>query len=193
MSNFLNCLHSTGTAVVNIPVTILSRPYDIDYSSKLFSEILYSQNTEPNPSVAVSNKLLSMIFYSEDAELKPIICTFSLVAALFGAVHCLAWNFSFPTSNEQFLWRTASSTLVGACVAVLRAVFPWDPSAYPPGFRRRVCGCPLWAVGNLLFSGAACFYRMARITLLVLAIASLRSLPPSAFDTVVWIDFVPHI
>lgn len=124
MSNFLNCLHSTGTAVVNIPVTILSRPYDIDYSSKLFSEILYSQNTEPNPSVAVSNKLLSMIFYSEDAELKPIICTFSLVGALFGAVHCLAWNFSFPTSNEQFFGELHPRHWLGL---VLRYYEPFSP------------------------------------------------------------------
>lgn len=36
-------------------------------------------------------------------------------------------------------------------------------------------------------------YPVSRITLLVLAVISLRSLPPSAFDTVDWVEFVPHI
>lgn len=192
MSNFLNCLHSTGTAVVNILVTILSRPYDIDFSSKLISEILYSQNTEPNPSVADSNKILSMIFYCEDAEFKPILCTFSLVGALFGAIHCFAWNSSFPTSYEQFYWRAASSILVVSCVAALRAVFPWDHSA-PTGFWITICWSFSYSIGGSLLFGATFSYPLARITLLVLAIASLRSLPPSAFHSVDWIDFIPHI
>lgn len=193
MIKILGCVCSTFAAVVNIPFTILSRTYGIDHIEQALHSTGTIELLAPNSSIADSNKILSMIFYCEDAEFKPIFCTFSLVGALFGAVHCLAWNFSFPTSNEQFLWRTASSTLVGSFVAVLRAVFPWDPSAFPPGFWRNVCGCSLWTVGDLLFVYAITLYPLARIALLVLAIASFRSLPPSAFDTVDWIDFVPHI
>jgi hypothetical protein len=35
----------------------------------------------------------------------PLIC---LVCATFGAVHCMAWNFSFLTSVENLTWRAAS-------------------------------------------------------------------------------------
>lgn len=40
---------------------------------------------------------------------------------------------------------------------------------------------------------AALVYPTARLVLLGLAVSSLRSLPPSAFDTVDWIELVPHI
>jgi hypothetical protein len=36
-------------------------------------------------------------------------------------------------------------------------------------------------------------YVVARITLLVLAFTSLRSLPPEAYQTVRWTTFIPHI
>lgn len=133
----------------------------------------------------------SMMFYCEDSGLRLIACTFSVVGALFGVVHCLAWNFSYSTMEEQLYWRAASSILVGCCVAVLRAISRVEPlpAAYPPGFWKRV----MLVVGDFLFLGAAFSYPIARITLLVITIASLHSLPPSAFDTVDWIDFVPHI
>jgi hypothetical protein len=33
-------------------------------------------------------------------------CLFSLL--LFGAVHCVAWNFEFPTELEMIFWRLSS-------------------------------------------------------------------------------------
>lgn len=191
MWKYLCCVGSTWGAVVNIPVTILSRTYGIDFSEQVLSSGFIDSQV-PNPSIADSNKILSMIFYCEDAEFKPILCTFSLVGALFGAIHCFAWNSSFPTSYEQFFWRAASSILVVSCVAALRAVFPWDHSA-PTGFWITICWSFSYSIDGLLLFGATFSYPLARITLLVLAIASLRSLPPSAFHSVDWIDFIPHI
>lgn len=40
---------------------------------------------------------------------------------------------------------------------------------------------------------ASIAYPVARIALLILSVTSLRSLPPSAFDTVDWVELVPHI
>lgn len=178
--------------MVNIPFTIISRTYGIDHIEQAFLSPGTIDLLAPNRSIADSNKILSMIFYCEDAEFKPIFCTFSLVGALFGAIHCFAWNSSFPTINEQLFWRSVSSTLVGSCVAALRAVFPW-PIPTPTETLLMACASLLRLIGNSLFFQATTLYPLARITLLVLAIASLRSLPPSAFDTVDWIDFVPHI
>lgn len=177
--------------MVDIPVTILSRTYGIDHIEAFFSSETIDL-LAPNRSIADSNKILSMIFYCEDAEFKPILCTFSLVGVLFGAIHCFAWNSSFPTYYEQFFWRAASSTLVVSCVAALRSVFPWDNPA-STGFWITFCCFFSHIIGGLLVFGATFSYPLARITLLVLAIASLRSLPPSAFHSVDWIDFIPHI
>ena len=44
-----------------------------------------------------------------------------------GAVHVIAWNFSFPTRAESYLWRIAS--LIATCVPILLLVF-----AYPLPF-----------------------------------------------------------
>lgn len=133
-----DCVCSTCAAVVNIPFTIISRTYGIDHIEQAFLSPETIDLLAPNRSIADSNKILSMIFYCEDAEFKPIFCTFSIVGALFGAIHCFAWNSSFPTISEQLYWRSASSTLVVSCVAALRSVFPWDNPA-STGFWITIC------------------------------------------------------
>lgn len=35
-----------------------------------------------------------------------------LAGGLFGAIHCIAWNFTFPTSGEQTIWRLMSLILI---------------------------------------------------------------------------------
>jgi len=37
------------------------------------------------------------------------------------------------------------------------------------------------------------FYVVARVSLLILAIITLRKLPPSAFDTIQWASVIPHV
>ena len=40
---------------------------------------------------------------------------------------------------------------------------------------------------------AGILYIIARVVTLVLALTSLRDLPPGAFDTVHWTTFIPHV
>lgn len=140
--------------------------------------------------------ILSTYFYCEDAGIRFIVCAFSAVGALFGAIHCLAWNFSFPSSDDQYFWRHASLGVVVSCIVALRAALHRPDFIHLSSFSERYCSLVTQFLFFIDFSivAFACFiYEMARIALFVLAIASLRSLPPSAFDTVDWIDFVPHI
>jgi len=49
-----------------------------------------------------------------------------VVAATFGALHCIAWNFHFPSDVEQLLWRIGSLTITlippaSACIAFIIA------------------------------------------------------------------------
>lgn len=39
--------------------------------------------------------------------------SFTLIGALFGAIHCIGWNFFFPTRTEAIIWRISSAVITG--------------------------------------------------------------------------------
>jgi len=118
----------------------------------------------------------------------PLFVLFILpvMSGMFGAMHCLAWNLSFPTHIEHTLWRvsalivTASPILIfvlSICVECWRSDEP--------------------SLGNGLKSPwvapMTTVYCLARICLLVLALIALRALPYNAYITPSWTRFIPHI
>lgn len=129
------------------------------------------------------------------------------VATIFGAIHCIAWSFEFPSHQEKILWRTSSLALT--CVP-----FPETLAASISQLHRRQ---QLWAdnlrtgslmidrivkhvlerilpsIATLAFITLSLAYVLARLDLLVQAFISLRALPPGAYETVQWITFIPHI
>ncbi|KAF5367916.1 hypothetical protein D9758_004438 [Tetrapyrgos nigripes] len=86
------------------------------------------------------------------------------LAALFGGIHCIAWNFDFPTRKERILWRVAS--IVGTAGPVLMAP---NPMVFFP-------------------------YVGARMVLLVEPFVLLRpgAYPEGMLETVEWVKFLPH-
>ncbi|KZP34107.1 hypothetical protein FIBSPDRAFT_1035948 [Athelia psychrophila] len=103
-------------------------------------------------------------------------------AMVFGAVHCVAWAFAFPSHAEMLIWRIASIALVGVPAIFIFLIVLW--------------ACELkMAIKSLLILSliGIPFYLLARVMLLVLAFTTLRSLPLAAFETVHWITFIPHI
>lgn len=141
---------------------------------------------------SVVEETFSMMFYSENADIKSVLGTSSLAGVLFGAVHCLAWNFSFPSHVEQIMWRAASLGVITSCASALLTALCFNFN-HDPNRLWEVLVALLARVGVVLSGLAAFIYPVARIILLVLGITSLRSLPSSAFDTINWIDLVPHI
>lgn len=131
---------------------------------------------------------LAMIFYSEESGAMPLLTTFSIAGALFGVVHCLAWHFSFPSQVERVMWISASLGVVGSCTATFLTVLsePYINRLY--NLQRVLC-----YLCTAPFAIATFIYPVARITLLVLALTSLRFLPTSALDTIDWVELVPHI
>lgn len=111
--------------------------------------------------------------------------TAALVATIFGAVHCAAWSFDFPTQTEQILWRVSS-----LCITCL----PWPLLAFTliVGVKRPRSG---WLIVALRATGyvGTFIYVVSRVALLVQAFISLRSLPPRAYETVRWTSFIPHV
>ncbi|KAK7028218.1 hypothetical protein VNI00_014908 [Paramarasmius palmivorus] len=107
------------------------------------------------------------------------------IAALFGAIHCIPWVFQFPTHTEQLLWRISAVAVAVGPIAM----------GFLHGFNERLNNTTGWirfiATIILLFLPLA--YAVFRITLLVIAFTALRDLSPSAYQTVQWTTFIPHI
>lgn len=111
----------------------------------------------------------------------------SVITILFGAVHCFAWFFDFPSEAEQLLWRIAS-------VATTASPIIWT-ILYTLKFLKDT-GRDVdlsWDTIDRVGPYVVPFYLVARAMLLVLAFASLRSLTPAAYKTVYWTTFIPHI
>ncbi|KAG2134912.1 uncharacterized protein EDB93DRAFT_1254416 [Suillus bovinus] len=97
-------------------------------------------------------------------------------AIIYGGLHCLGWHYLFWGHTEQVLWRVASIVIASASVPLLLtfgAVILFE-------FAHDV-----WVV-RLAVVITAFLYIATRITIIVLVMSSLRSLPPSAYDTVAW-------
>lgn len=113
-----------------------------------------------------------------------------LVSVLFGCLHCIAWNASFPTAIERTLWRVASAFSAGIM-----------PLLYTAGTLVTWIGLKIAPAGvvknkDLIFSipiiAASLSYCLGRLYLLAESFASLRSLPPAAF-TSTWAADLPSV
>ncbi|KAK0492436.1 hypothetical protein EDD18DRAFT_460379 [Armillaria luteobubalina] len=121
------------------------------------------------------------------------------VGSLFGALHCVAWSFSFPSHTEMVLWRFSSlAMLTGGIFAAgypLVMVVINERGAIERWHLSRSCIQyePMRSISGVLFSLSIVAYIIARIILIVLTFIQLRSLPSLAFRTVQWTTYIPHI
>ena len=104
------------------------------------------------------------------------------VGVCFGAIHCAAWHFSFPTHTELSIWRISS-------VAITAVPFYIPLMVFFIGIGSDIV---VYTAFISILSGGV-LYVIARASTLVLAFTSLRELAPGAFDTVHWTTFIPHV
>ena len=109
------------------------------------------------------------------------------VGVCFGAIHCIAWHFTFPTHTELSMWRVSSIAITALPVYVPMVLFLGDGLGNM-GFEN-------FALTVLIFGGLSggILYIIARAVTLVLAFTSLRDLPAGAYETVHWTTFIPHL
>ena len=103
---------------------------------------------------------------------------------VFGGIHCIAWSFAFPSPTEQLLWRISSIAITGIPLAVAGIVFIRNQLDYDN---------PVSLILGITLILLIFLYPVSRILLLVLSLTTLRSLPPSAYQTVQWTTFIPHV
>ena len=122
---------------------------------------------------------------------------FSLV---HGGVHIACWNYPFPTLAERYLWRCASTILLGI-------LFFWgivEVLMVKPGLDFSVTLLGIWektAKSNSLIRRwgmdapatlCACYYIMARSILIFQAFFTLRDMPCSVYEEAGWTNYIPH-
>lgn len=98
---------------------------------------------------------------------------------LFGAIHCLAWNFHFPSPIEQTLWRVAS-------VVMILSLPLWDIMMSIPGVHVD------FPNGRLFSWTIAVIYTIARRFVMLEIFRSLLYLPVDAYATTPWSSLLPH-
>lgn len=111
----------------------------------------------------------------------------SIVTILFGAVHCFAWSFDFPSETERLLWRvawviTTASPIVWTVLYSFNLIDDIKDTYHIQ-----------WKTVKSFSIAVVPFYLAARAILLLLAFISLRSLTPAAYKTVFWTTFIHHV
>lgn len=96
----------------------------------------------------------------------------------FGAIHFAAWNFSFPTAIEQWLWRV--------CVVYSTASLP---AGYYLGL---IPGLTRWVDEFSLVSTSIGMYSVSRLIIIVVMVRCLFYLPPESFMNT-WAANLPHV
>ena len=107
-----------------------------------------------------------------------------LCPSLFGAIHVASWNIRLPSDVELWIWRASSiyCLTVGVIVVVMMLLYLGDILAF-------------WFYKPLELSiyFLCIVYIIVRIFMIVEVFLSLRALPHSAYESVQWSSFVPHV
>ena len=115
---------------------------------------------------------------------------FALFGVIFGGLHCIGWDFKFPTHPEQVVWRATSLgiTVIPLIVSPIDFILgSRNIKAY--GRLERYSLLTLdFIMTILLFT-----YVPARLSLIAQALALLRSQPSNALVAVNWTKYVPHL
>lgn len=124
----------------------------------------------------------------------PTIIVGFVTSLVFGGIHLFGWNFFFPSYTEQIMWRVCSIILVVAPPLFVLHPHPKDPRPTTGSDSSFTCHTYMkyWAQIILAKSAVPC-YIVARLTLLAICFSSLRRLPFSAYQTVSWVTFIPHL
>lgn len=115
----------------------------------------------------------------------------SILSLAFGAVYLAGWNIDFPTGIEQLIWRICTVmmfSLVGAFWAVDAGVELHQKKKKVPKDQK----VALTPVKMALYALISIVYVIIRLYILVEPFIGLRSLSTVTFESVQWVNFIPH-
>ena len=112
---------------------------------------------------------------------------FAISGVVFGGIHCIGWNFAFPTHSERSLWRFASLVITITPLVVVPINSTLENSEWKDRW---------WKILRLfldIFTTALFFvYALARLSLIVQALVLLRHQPVDAYVAVDWSKYIPY-
>ncbi|KAN0076546.1 hypothetical protein V8E54_006688 [Elaphomyces granulatus] len=121
-------------------------------------------------------------------KLIPLLVLSGIITGIFGACHLIGWDFLYPSSVEQLLWRIASISCVAIPVLLMFLFISVDSDDFdfwsPAWSVKYLRGTSIWTLFFL--------YVLARVYLLVAIFISLRSVPAGVYETVNWSLYFPH-
>jgi len=113
---------------------------------------------------------------------------FAAFGVLYGGLHLIGWNFTYPTVFEKNLWRASSLAITGIPIIVASIDFVLENYKLNEGFRTVVR-----LVLDLVMTILLVLYVPARLSLIAQAFALLRDQPSTAFLAVDWTKYIPHM
>lgn len=122
-----------------------------------------------------------------------IVLIVAVPTASFSLLHLIAWNFEFPTTVEQTMWRwtcISMGTILGIGCFVEAVSIVVD--GYTTSGLTNLNGYKLKWPTNLLFFIPGFLYMSARLIVIIEVMISLRLLPTGCFDVVAWSEVLPH-
>ena len=119
------------------------------------------------------------------------------MGVVFCAVHCIAWNFQFPTDREAYLWRVFAVSSTGAAALMLVLLGYWGVRLLKPALLDGAEGNSLpsaivqWWI-QVVMVPLGLLYFVGRVYLVFAMFYILRSMPSSVYETVDWTVYLPH-
>ncbi|MCJ1479133.1 hypothetical protein MMC13_007817 [Lambiella insularis] len=170
------------------------------YISSWFSERKYHRSTDRHKYRLSTGRHIPNDYESSQGQGDPaidlaIVLGLTCADTIFGALHCLAWNFHFPSPIEAVLWRVSAVTSTAfplLCVAIsfVLVVLVVVTRIIRKRNDGKTSDRPM--VFLFLTYPFAIGYILARLYLTVEIFRSLFYLPPEAF-VATWAAGVPHI
>jgi hypothetical protein len=103
---------------------------------------------------------------------------------VFGALHCSAWSFFFPSITANTIWRVCSLYIAFSPVAALLMGLM--------GLRFDFRRTPDYVWLSVMYISGF-LYIAARIILLAVAFWCLSDIPATGHRSIRWADFIPHV
>ncbi|KAI0599569.1 hypothetical protein F4775DRAFT_550467 [Biscogniauxia sp. FL1348] len=113
---------------------------------------------------------------------------------IFGSVHLIAWNFEFPTSVEQQLWRISSivTAISPACIWLTNYLLEIEENPKVRGISRIAIEWTSALCGWIFVVIVSPVYTLSRLFISVEVFRALCFIPSDAFiDT--WANYLPQI
>jgi len=113
-----------------------------------------------------------------------------LTGGLFGAIHLAAWNWTFPSTIVQKLWRISATTTVASFLFPLVLTFFIAFSDIGEKNPRIGSLAECFIIGFVCVAFLA--YCISRVCILVLTLYCFVSMPTTVYDMIPWTRYIPH-